>query len=167
MNWRKWAGGMVAFAGLGWTATTASGGLETFANYTNTGSSYVTNTFTGQDGSTWTAAACRGDIPVNGKAATIRNAAGAYLRSGTITGGVGSLTFKYRRPFTGTVMSNKVLVTGSAGGYTNYVTQVPSTTNEVLVFTAAVVNIEGDFTLVITNTVSSARIAIDDIEWTA
>ena len=166
MKWRKMAGGFAAGAMAFLSAPMASGGLETFANYTASGSSYTTNTFAGQDGSTWTAATCRGDITVNGKAPTIRNVVNAYIRSGTIPGGVGSLTFKYRKPFSGTAMSNKVLVVGSAGTYTNYVTTVPSTTNEILVFTAAAVNIEGDFSLVITNTASSARIAIDDIEWT-
>ena len=166
MNWRKMAWATAAIAWLGLSATPARAGLETFANYTNASSSYTTNTFAGQDGSTWTVAACRGDIAVNGKAPTIRNVVNAYIRSGTITGGVGSLTFKYRKPFTGTTMSNKVLVVGAAGAYTNYVAQVPSTTNEVLVFTAAVVNIEGNFTVVITNTASSARISVDDIEWT-
>ena len=166
MNGRKTACGMAMIAALGLLAPAARGGTETFANYTNNTSSYATNTIVGQDGSTWTLAAARGDIVLNGKAPTIRNVANAYVRSGTITGGVGTLTFSYRKPFSDANMSNKVLVIGSGNTFTGMVTQVPSTTNEVLVYTAATVNVEGDFVLVITNSASTARITIDDVTWT-
>ena len=166
MNGRKTACGMAMIAALGLLAPAARGGTETFANYTNNTSSYATNTIVGQDGSTWTLAAARGDIALNGKAPTIRNVANAYVRSGTITGGVGTLTFSYRKPFSDANMSNKVLVIGSGNTFTGMVTQVPSTTNEILVYTAATVNVEGDFVLVITNSASTARITIDDVAWT-
>ena len=163
MNWKT--------AACGWAAAilavpAAQGGTETFANYTNSTSSYATNAIVGQDGSTWTLAATRGDIALNGKAPTIRNVANAYIRSGTITGGVGTLTFSYRKPFTETSMNNKVLVIGSGNTFTGTVTQVPATTNEVLVYTAATVNVEGDFVLVITNSTATARITVDDVTWT-
>ncbi len=166
MSWQKMACGMAAVAAIGWSVPAARGGTETFANYTNSTSSYATNAIVGQDGSTWTLAAARGDIAVNGKAPTIRNVANAYIRSGTITGGVGMLTFSYRKPFSESYMSNKVLVIGSGNTFTGVVTQVPSTTNEVLVYTAATVNVEGDFVLVITNSTATARIAVDDVTWT-
>ena len=166
MSWQKVACGMAAFAAIGWSAPAARGGTETFANYTNNTSSYATNTIVGQDGSTWTLAAARGDIAINGKAPTIRNVANAYIRSGTITGGVETLTFSYRKPFSETYMSNKVLVIGAGNTFTGLVTQVPSSTNEVLVYTAATVNVEGDFVLVITNSTTTARIAVDDVTWT-
>ena len=166
MNWKRTACGWVACATIGLTASTAGGGMETFANYTNNTSSYATNAIAGQDGSTWTLAAARGDIALNGKAPTIRNVANAYIRSGTLTGGVGTLTFSYRKPFSGTAMNNQVLVIGSGNTFTGTVTQVPATTNEVLVYTAAEVNVEGDFVLVITNTAATARITVDDVAWT-
>ncbi|NCA83271.1 MAG: hypothetical protein EOM72_11090, partial [Opitutae bacterium] len=166
MNWRKTAFGIAAGAMACLSASTVRGGLETFANFTPSGSSYVAGTFTGQDGSTWSYGKARGDVLINAQTPTIRNEAGAYIRSGTIAGGVGSLTFKYRKPFSETYMSNAVYVIGTGGAYTGMVTVVPSTTTEVLMFTAAAVNIAGDFTLLITNKVGTARIAIDDIEWT-
>ena len=148
------------------TAPGSGGGMETFANYSNSGSSYVTNTFTGQDGSTWTVGKARGDIPINGAAPTIRNQADAYIRSGTIAGGVGTLSFKYRKPFSDSTMGNQVYVIGQDTTYTGTVTTVPSTTNEVLTFTATGVNIAGSFVLVISNTASTARMTVDDVEWT-
>lgn len=144
----------------------AHGGMETFDNFSYTGNSYVTNTFVGQDGSTWTCAAARGDITINGRAPTIRNDANAYIRSGTLTGGVTALSFKYRRPFNATIMSNLVIVAGQSSTFTGMVTEVPAATNDVLVFFVPNVNVEGDFTLTITNKAGSARVTIDDIEWT-
>ena len=148
------------------TAPGSGGGMETFANYSNSGSSYVTNTFTGQDGSTWTVGKARGDIPINGAAPTIRNQADAYIRSGTIAGGVGTLSFKYRKPFSDSTMGNQVYVIGQDSTYTGTVTAVPATTNEVLTFTATGVNVAGNFVLVISNTTSTARMTVDDVEWT-
>jgi hypothetical protein len=148
------------------TAPGSGGGMETFANYSNSGSSYVTNTFTGQDGSTWTVGKARGDIPINGAAPTIRNQADAYIRSGMIAGGVGTLSFKYRKPFSDSTMGNQVYVIGQDSTYTGTVTAVPATTNEVLTFTATGVNVAGNFVLVISNTTSTARMTVDDVEWT-
>ncbi|MEI8206167.1 MAG: M6 family metalloprotease domain-containing protein, partial [Kiritimatiellales bacterium] len=143
------------------------GGMETFDNFTPVSSTYVSGTFAGQDGSVWTYANVRGDIPIAGKTPTIRNRrAAAYIRSGAISGGVASLTFKYRNPFNATAMNNKVYVIGQNSTYIGTVTAVPSTTNEVLTFTANSVNVAGNFTLLFTNTTSTAVIAIDDIPWT-
>ena len=147
-------------------ASAARGGLETFANFTYTGNSYATNTFTGQDGSTWTCTGARGDIPITGQAPTIRSNVNCYIRSGTLTGGVSGLSFKYRRPFTAAVMSNLVIVAGQNSTFTGVVTEVPATTNDILVFSATNLNVEGDFVLAISNKAGSARVTIDDIEWT-
>lgn len=144
----------------------SGGGMETFDNYPNSGSSYVTNTFTGQDGSTWTVGKGRGDIQLNGKSPTIRNESGAYIRSGTISDGVGNLSFKYRKPFSDSTMGNKVYVIGQNSTYTGTVTTVPATTNEVLTFTATGVNIAGSFVLLVSNATGTARITVDDVEWT-
>ena len=148
------------------TAPGTGGGMETFDNYSNSGSSYTTNTFTGQDGSTWTVGKGRGDISITGKAPTIRNQADAYIRSGTIAGGVGTLSFKYRKPFSDSTMGNQVYVIGQDSTYTGTVTAVPASTNEVLTFTATGVNVAGSFVLVISNTAATARMTVDDVEWT-
>ena len=90
----------------------------------------------------------------------------AYIRSGTIAGGVGTLSFKYRKPFSDSTMGNQVYVIGQDSTYTGTVTAVPATTNEVLTFTATGVNVAGNFVLVISNTTSTARMTVDDVEWT-
>ena len=66
---------------------------------------------------------------INGAAPTIRNQADAYIRSGTIAGGVGTLSFKYRKPFSDSTMGNQVYVIGQDSTYTGTVTAVPATTN--------------------------------------
>jgi hypothetical protein len=149
------------------TAAGAGGGMETFDHFPPSGTTYATGTFEGQDGSTWTHSLTRGDLLINGKTPTIRNAAGAYIQSGTIAGGVGSLTFQYRKPFsTDTAMGTLVYVIGQDHVFTGQVTVVPSATNEVLTFSVADVNVPGNFVLLLTNKSTTARIGIDDITWT-
>lgn len=91
-------------------------GLETFANFPETGNSYQDGTFTGQDGSTWEYWQCRGDkiitaeTPCLGKDRTPT----AEVTSGTISGGFGTISFDYMQAFsTGVnldVFVNDVLV---------------------------------------------------------
>ncbi len=70
-------------------------GLETFANFPVTGSSYTDGTFVGQDGSTWTFGQCRGDIaieaptPMLGKNRTPIS----FMESGSIANGIATLSF--------------------------------------------------------------------------
>ena len=148
------------------TATPYVSGMETFDNFTPSGSTYQTGSFAGQDGSTWTYSLARGDQAINGKSATLRNATNSYVRSGTIAGGVGTLTFKYRRPFSDASMGTKIYVAGEGATYTGTVTAVPATTEEVLTYTATNVNVEGPFVLLFTNTAATGRITIDDVGWT-
>ncbi|MCF7913045.1 MAG: hypothetical protein K9M99_10985 [Candidatus Cloacimonetes bacterium] len=74
------------------TATTGSGGTETFANFPETGSSYVSGSFTGQDGSTWTYADCRGDQQITDETPCLKSALTSHVTSGTISGGIATLT---------------------------------------------------------------------------
>jgi hypothetical protein len=84
----------------------SGGGLETFANYANSGSSYVTNTFTGQDGSTWTVGKGRGDIQTQGRA-DHPEPSGRLHPFGHDRGRRGPLSFKYRKPFSDSTMGNQ------------------------------------------------------------
>ena len=141
------------------SAAASGGGTETFANYTNSSGSYLSGTFAGQDGSTWTYALARGDLNLNGKAPTLRNAAGSYIRSGTIAGGVGALQLKYRKPFTTTlncsVYVNDVLAGTVTGG--------DGTTQT---WSSATLNIAGDVVLLFSNKSTSGQVTLDDISWT-
>ena len=148
------------------SATPYVSGMETFDHFTPAGATYQTGSFAGQDGSTWTYSLARGDQSINGKSPTLRNATNAFIRSGSIAGGVGNLSFKYRRPFSDASMGTKVYVIGSNSAYTGTVTTVPATTDEILTFSAPNVNVEGPFVLLFTNTASMGRITIDDVGWT-
>ncbi len=137
------------------------GGTETFANYSGT-SSYADGTFTGQDGSTWTYARCRGDMQINGSAPTLGKdlTPMAYVRSGVIGGGCGALSFKYRRSFTSSITCDvyvaNTLVTTLTGG--------DGTTQT---YNNAAVNIAGDFVIVFTNRAKGGQVTIDDVTWTS
>jgi hypothetical protein len=142
------------------------GGTETFANFTPSNAFYATGSFAGQDGSTWTYQFARGDAPIDGPAPLMCNTNNTYIRSGTISNGVGTLTFQYRKPYYQTRMGTLVYVFGSNSTYVGTVTNVPDTTNDVLTFTAENVNVAGNFTVLFTNKVTTARIAIDNVTWT-
>ena len=141
------------------SAAVSGGGTETFANFTNSSGTYLSGTFAGQDGSTWTYSLARGDLILNGKSPTIKNAVGAYIQSGTIPGGIGTLQLKYRRPYTTTlncaVYVNGTLVGSITGG--DYTTQT---------WASATLNITGDVVMVFSNKSTSGQITLDDITWT-
>jgi hypothetical protein len=73
--------------------------IETFVNYPEGSSSYNDGTFTGIDGSTWTYVQCAGQVTITGKAVTFAKNASAELYSGTIHGGIGTLSFDYMQAF--------------------------------------------------------------------
>src|SRR5690606_3256401 len=83
------------------SALLSAQGLETFANFDRTGTSYGDGSFAGQDGSTWTYGQCRGDLELNGKAITMgRNRSSEnFVESGIISGGMGTLEFSYVQAF--------------------------------------------------------------------
>ena len=141
------------------SAAAAGGGTETFANFTPSSSTYAGGAFAGQDGSTWTYASARGDLNLNGQSPTLRNAAGSFVRSGAIPGGVGALQLKYRRPFSTalncSVYVNDTLVGSITGG--DYTTQT---------WASATLNVAGDVVLLFSNKSTSGQITLDDIAWT-
>ncbi len=147
--------------GLAWAQ-----GHETFDNFTETGTSYGNNTFTGQDGSDWSYTQCRGDYEINGKAIMIgrnRNPQ-SYFESGTITGGgIGQLKFKYMQAFATNVNLNVFVNGGNKGNFTsnNELEQIKESG-------VIDVNVDGDFVLKFINNVNGAgQVCVDDIEWTA
>lgn len=140
-------------------------GLETFNNFPVTGSSYSNGTFRGQDGSTWTYAACRGDrlitaprTPCLDKGAT----PAAHVVSGTLSNGCGTLSFDWMRPFSTAcnfdVVVNDVIrhtITGGVINVTNRVVDLP-------------IHVGGDFTLKIQqHGFSAGQVAIDNLSWTS
>ncbi len=150
--------------GLAWAQ-----GLETFANLGISGTSYQTGVFEGQDGSEWTFVKCRGDVDITGKAIMIgRNQNPiSYFQSGTITGGIGQLEFKYMQAF-GTNVDLEVYVLQD-GLDDQLVASVTSSGEQNVKKQSGIINveIEGDFQLKFINQISGAgQVCVDDIEWT-
>ena len=138
-------------------------GTETFTNIpTNSSTSYLSRSWTGDDGSTWTATNARTDQTINGKAITLNDdKTNTYIESGTISGGVGDISVTTKMPYsdngTGTVT---LYINGSAIGTLPYGSS-PQTT------TFSSVNVSGNIVIKIDNSSQEGRVTFDDISWTA
>ncbi|RSK41845.1 lamin tail domain-containing protein [Mangrovimonas spongiae] len=142
-----------------------SQGTETFDNFPETGSSYADGTFTGNDGSTWTYVQSRGDSEITGHALMLGRdrSPQAEVYSGSISGGIGTLTFNYMQAFSTNVNLN-VLVNG------NVVGTVTSDGEQGVVKSSGTITVNeaGSFDLkFISVNNSDGQVTIDDITWTA
>ena len=138
----------------------AGGGGETFANFTPSSSTYVSGSFAGQDSSTWTYSLARGDLSIDGKSPTLKNVAGSYIRSGTLSGGIGTLQLKYRKAFS-TAVNCDVLVNDTVIG------TISGGDGTTQTWSLAEINVSGSVVLTFTNkSTVSGQITLDDIEWT-
>ncbi|NRB84842.1 MAG: hypothetical protein HRU49_13890, partial [Winogradskyella sp.] len=147
-------------------------GTETFQNIctsscTPSQSSYGSRSWTGDDGSTWTATNSRTSESVDGEAMTMNDdVANTYIQSGTISGGVGDITITTQRKFSGGSGNLDVLINGSSVGTVPYGTSVQTTT-------ISGVNISGNIVIQIDNNIGGSnsggadRVAVDNINWTA
>lgn len=140
-------------------------GLETFDNFTATGSSYSNGTFTGQDGSLWTYTQCRGDYEITGKAIMIgRNREPqSNFYSGTILNGIGTLSFDYMQAFSTNVNLN-VLINDVVVG------NVTSSGEPGVIKNSGVidVNLNSDFVIKFINANNGdGQVVVDNVSWTA
>ena len=145
-------------------ARARAAGLETFANFPITGSSYTSGSFTGQDGSTWTFVECQGgkviQAPTPGLAKGETPA--SSVASGTLTGGCGTLSFDWMQFATASVNLDVLVndtvrhtITGGVIKVTNHVE-------------ALAINVGGNFTLKLQqHNFSAGQVAIDNIAWTS
>ena len=140
-------------------------GLETFANFPETGNQYKDGTFVGQDGSTWTYKQCRGDIKITDQTPTLGRdrTPTALVESGSLQGGMGILNFDYMQAFsTGVLLDifvNNILVaTVTSSGEQNVV----KNSGDILV------NQGGDVVLKFAQRTgtTSGQVAIDNVTWT-
>jgi len=142
-----------------------SQGLENFANYPEIANTYHSGTFIGQDGSTWSYISCRGDSVIVAPSPTLAKGKTptSEVTSGSIAGGIGILSFKYRQPFSttvnldvkvnGIIVGNVVTIAGEQG--------VVKNSGDITV------NVPGSFTLsFIQNSVTAGQVTIDDVTWT-
>ncbi|WP_034062603.1 T9SS type A sorting domain-containing protein [Lacinutrix jangbogonensis] len=136
-------------------------GTESFDGFTETGSSYTDGTFTG-DNASWTFVQSRGDQSITGKSIMLgRNRTPqAELYSGTISGGIGTISFNYQRAF-GTDVNLNILVNDIVVG------TVVSTDNTIQNSGTITVNQPGDVVIKLTSVNNSdGQVTIDDITWT-
>ncbi|MFO8144544.1 MAG: lamin tail domain-containing protein, partial [Candidatus Syntrophosphaera sp.] len=148
------------FVGLAWGQ-----GLETFDNMPETGGSYANGTFTGQDGSTWTYVQCRSDYDITGNSCMIgRNRdPQSNVYSGTISGGIGELTFNYMQAFSTNVNLNVLVNDIVVGNVTSSAEQGVIKSSGTIT-----VNVPGDFVIKFINVNNGdGQVCVDDISWTA
>ena len=138
-----------------------SQGTETFENFTETGSSYATGTFTGNDGSTWNYVQSRGDQSITDKSIMLGKdrTPQSEVFSGTISGGIGTISFNYKRAFSTNVNLN-ILVNDIVVG--NVVTTDATVQNSG----AITVNQAGNVVIKFVNLSGGGQVTIDDITWT-
>ncbi|MDX9695487.1 MAG: T9SS type A sorting domain-containing protein [Bacteroidales bacterium] len=145
-----------------WTQVGWGQGTESFTNLpTTSASSYLARSWTGDDAVTWTAELARTDQTITGKAICWGNSGTRNLISPTYTGGVGNLTFKYVRAFTGTSARSLEV-------YVNSVLQATITvspTSDVVETFSQDINIAGDVVVEIRST-GAAQVKVDDLSWT-
>lgn len=137
-------------------------GTETFDNFSETGSSYADGTFTGQDGSTWNYVQSRGDQSINGKSLMLGRGRTpqSEVYSGTISGGIGTISFSYQQAFSTPVNLN-ILINDIVYG------TVTSSDQTVQNSGTITVNQPGDVVIKLINVNNSdGQVTIDDITWT-
>jgi len=128
---------------------------------TNSPGNYLSRSWTGTNGVTWTAEGARTDRTVNGKAICFGTSGNRWVTSPVYSGGMGQLTFTYVRDFTGTgARSIQVWVNGIQVG--NDITVSP--TSDVPVIYSESVNFSGNVQLEI-RSVGAAQVKVDDITW--
>ena len=129
---------------------------EDFENMpTNNSSGYIIRTWTGNGGIEWTVNDSRGDQTITGKAVGLRNS--TLTTTSPVAGGVGTLSFDYKRAFSGN-STLKVFVNGiQYGGNITVTSETPANFS-------VDVNVEGDVIIELVN--SGNRSAVDNLKWT-
>ncbi|WP_417195862.1 endonuclease [Bizionia sp.] len=132
---------------------------ETFESIPANAGSYVTRTWTGDNGGDWTATKARTDQTITNRAITIRDGS---LTAPTTTGGIGSFTVTTKRVFGGTSGTFNLKVNNTIVGTIPYGDQDVAQT-----ITIPNINIEGSVSIVIDdNSGPDNRVAFDDLSWT-
>lgn len=141
------------------TVASRSQGSESFTNIPTNQSNYTLRNWTGDNGLPWSATDSRTDqwaTASGNKAICYRN---GLVSCANIPGGIGSITFRHRLPFDASA-TIQVWINGSQVG-------TASANNTSQQSTIPDINISGNFLLEFRQASTSARIAIDDVSWTA
>lgn len=135
---------------------------ESFDNIPTTSStSYLTRTWTGDNGGSWEATQTRTDLSLNGLAATLQQSGTPTIAAPATTDGIGVIRFNAVRGFGNTnARSVRVFVNGEQIG-SDIVISPTSDTPESFEVTA---NVSGNAQLSIQNI--GSQVTIDDVSWT-
>lgn len=141
------------------TGNGTSCGTEDFENIPAASSTYADRTWSNQ-AIVWSATNARTDsqVSINGSSRSICIRKGA-LTSSTISGGIGSLTVKTYLPFSDSDGNYTLKINGVVKGLIPYSKTAKATT-------ISNINIEGNIVIELSDTVSNARVSIDDLSWT-
>ncbi len=151
------------------TATFGFGqGLENFNN-SNATNQYADNSFVGENNITWTYVHSRdqnndnNESGIDGNALMLRRVSNlSNIVSSSITGGIGNLSIKLYKGFTGGGDRQvEVFINGISKGLST-----PFDDFDEHIFTIENIDIEGDIIIMINN-VTAKQVIIDNISWTA
>lgn len=132
------------------------GGGETFTNTGAPQTNYTTRSWTGENMVSWTATDSRNDQTLNGKAITLR--VGSLTNTNApATEGVATLSFNYKRVFTGNSVLRVYINDVQYGGDVAVTSETPAAFS-------ITPNVTGPVVIKITN--SGNRVVIDDLVWT-
>lgn len=137
------------------TTLVGSCGSEYFDNIPAASSTYSTRSWTGSSAS-WTATNARTDQMITNKAITFKN---GNLTSSSISGGIQGLTVTAQQKYSGNPGSLAVEINGVNVGSIPYGKNPITTTLNNL-------NVSGNFTIKLINSVASNAVAVDNIYWT-
>ena len=160
---RDWIRAVLAATLLGGATAVFAAGFENFNNFPVTASQHADGTFTGQDGSTWTFLQCQGNnlITPPRTPGLAKGTPFAYVVSGTITGGCGTLSLDWVRLQTNCnldILINNTVRFSLTGG-------VKNATNHAGPIS---INADGDFILkFLQHDTRAGQISIDNVAWTS
>ena len=137
-------------------------GSESFTNLpTNSSSTYMDRSWTGDDGVIWTAKGASTDQTINGKAICWGTSGTRIVTSPTYSNGIKTLTFKYVKAHTGNgTRYLEVYVNAEQKGSTITV----SPTSEVIETYSLNIDFNGDVIVEIRST-GTGQVKIDDLQW--
>src|SRR5690625_5064113 len=152
------------------TSVTFSQGLEDFANFSTSGTSYYDGTYVGNNGIEWDYIQSRAPIAADVSNTDIvlpammlrRLSDNSSVTSSLIPNGIGDFSVKIYKGFTGAGPRQvEVLINGQPVGQS-----VSFDDNDEHIFTINNINVAGNFTIEI-RSLTSRQVVIDDISWTA
>ena len=134
--------------------------IETFSNFSLSGSSYDAGTFAGDNGITWSFTESRGDFDLDGQAIMLdKDGDGASL-SATISGGISSFSVEFYDAYSGAAQV-EVYINGTLVG-TSMSHDGDSDDTPVL-FEISSINVTGEFTIEILS--GGSQMVIDNLTW--